>query len=117
MELAELVDALVACDAIRCRSWLAAATRTGFDWSRVPELRGVDALSLAVAAGVVEMMAEREQRPAPAWTSRVPASPRPMFLIRAADSMPRLRRLCEEEGPWPLRRRGIFAPPEFLTAA
>jgi len=31
--------------------------------------------------------------------------------------MPRLRRLCEEEGPAPLRERGILAPPEFLTWA
>jgi hypothetical protein len=31
--------------------------------------------------------------------------------------MPRLRRLCESEGPEPLRRRGLFAPPEFLTHA
>ena len=37
--------------------------------------------------------------------------------VRAADSLPRLRRLCEEEGPEPLRRRGLLVPLDFLTAA
>jgi hypothetical protein len=37
--------------------------------------------------------------------------------VAAAETLPRLRRLCEEEGPEPLRRRGLLAPPDFLTAA
>ncbi|MEE8583936.1 MAG: hypothetical protein V3T83_03695 [Acidobacteriota bacterium] len=41
----------------------------------------------------------------------------PVYLVRAALSMPRLRRLCRQEGPEPLRWRGILAPPEFLTMA
>jgi len=65
---------------------------------------------------VVEMMAERMgSRPA-AWTSAVPAAPERLFLVQAAEVLPRLRRLCEEEGPEPLRRRGLLAPPGFLTA-
>ena len=65
----------------------------------------------------VEMIAARRGvRPA-AWTAGVPAAPRRVFLVEAAESLPRLRRLCEEEGPEPLRRRGLLAPPEFLTAA
>jgi hypothetical protein len=40
-----------------------------------------------------------------------------VFLVRAAESMPRLRRLCEEQSPEPLRRRRLLAPPDFLTAA
>jgi len=34
---------------------------------------------------------------------------------RAAKAMPRLRRLFEQDGPEPLRRRGILAPPALLT--
>jgi len=37
--------------------------------------------------------------------------------VRAALTMPRLRRLCEVEGPEPLRRRAVMAPPDFLTIA
>jgi hypothetical protein len=117
VELASLVHLLRSRDALGCREWLVDAARAGFDWARVPELHGLDAVELAIAAGVVEMMAERDGKMAPPWTARVPPSPQRMFLVKAAESMPRLRRLCEQEGPWPLRRRGILAPPEFLTAA
>jgi hypothetical protein len=63
------------------------------------------------------MMAERQGKRPAAWTGAVPAAPRRVFLVKAAESMPRLRRLCEEEGPEPLRRRELLAPPDFLTAA
>ena len=117
MDLRDLVDALVSRDALRARQWVADAARAAFDWTRVAQPRGLDALGLAVAAAVVEMMAGRQgSRPA-SWTSAVPAAPQRLFLVRAAESLPRLRRLCEEEGPEPLRRRGLLAPPDFLTAA
>ena len=51
------------------------------------------------------MMASRSGQPAPPWVEAVPASPTTIFLVRAAENMPRLRRLCEEEGPVPLRKR------------
>ena len=81
------------------------------------EPRGLDAFGLAVAAAVVEMMAGRRSRPSPSWTAAVPAAPQRLFLVQAAESLPRLRRLCEQEGPEPFRRRGLLAPPDFLTAA
>jgi hypothetical protein len=117
MDLLELVSALMRRDALTARQWVADALRAGFDWSTVPEPAGLDPVDRAVAAGVVELLAGRAGRPAPPWTAAVPPSPRPFCLVRAAESMPRLRRECEEEGPWALRRRGILAPPEFLTAA
>lgn len=117
MDLCDLVDAVVRRDALVARQWVSDATRSGFDWTEVAEPSGLDPLSLAVAAAVVEMIAARQGvRPA-AWTASVPAAPRRVFLVEAAESLPRLRRLCEEEGPEPLRRRGLLAPPEFLTAA
>jgi hypothetical protein len=117
MDLRELVTVLMSRDALAARQWTADALRAGFDWSTVPEPGGLDPVERAVAAGVVELLAARSDRPAPQWTAAVPPSPRPFFLVKAAESMPRLRRTCEEEGPWSLRRRGILAPPEFLTAA
>jgi hypothetical protein len=117
VDLRDLVHALVSREALRARQWVADAERAGFDWTRVAEPRGLDPLGLAVAASVVEMMAERRGRQPPLWTSAVPAAPQRLFLVRAAESLPRLRRLCEQEGPEPLRRRGLLAPPDFLTAA
>jgi hypothetical protein len=117
VNLRDLVEALLGRDALRARQWMADAERTGFDWSGVSPPQDLDPLGLALAAALVEVMAARHGSPAPSWTSTVPAAPRRIFLVRAAESLPRLRRLCEDEGPEPLRRRGLLAPPDFLTAA
>ncbi len=117
MDIRDLVDALMEGDALRARQWVADAERAGFDWSRVAEPRPLDPVGLALAAGLLEVMSGRHGSRAPEWTSAVPPAPRPVFLVRAAETLPRLRRLCEEEGPEPLRRRGLLAPPDFLTAA
>ena len=117
MNLDDLITALLARDALAARQWMADATRSAFDWSRVLKPEGLDPFGGAVAAGVVEMMAERTHVHPPNWTALVPAAPSILFLVSASESMPRLRRSCQEEGPWPLRKRSIFAPPEFLTMA
>ncbi len=117
MDIRDLVAALVDRDALRAREWVADAERARFDWSRVAEPHGLDAVGLALAAGLVELMAARHGNEPPAWTSAVPAAPRPVLLVKAAERLPRLRQLCEEEGPEPLRRRWLLAPPDFLTAA
>lgn len=117
MDLRDLVDAVVLRDALRARQWVSDAERAAFDWSVVAEPPELEPLERAVAAALVEMMAGRRGLPAPGWTSAVRAAPRLVCLVRAAESLPRLRRLCEEEGPEPLRRRGLLAPPDFLTAA
>jgi hypothetical protein len=117
LNLADLVRALLACDPLEARQWVADAKRLDFVWSdlRMPE--GLDSTGLAVAAAVTEMLAGRAGQAPPPWTATVPPAPAPVFLVRAASAMPRLRRLCVDEGPEPLRCRNIFAPPEFLSVA
>ncbi len=117
MGLKDLVRALLAYDSLVARQWVVDATRGGLDWRRVPAPEGLDPVAMAVAAGVTELLASRAGQSPPAWTAEVPAVPEPVFLVRAAAKLPRLRRSCEQEGPEPLRRRGVLAPPEFLTAA
>jgi hypothetical protein len=117
MDLRDLVGALLAYDALAARQWVTDAERSGFDWSAVPRPKDLDPTASALAAGVTELMAVRSGQSPPAWTASVPAAPERVFLVRSAAAMPRLRALCEQEGPEPLRRRGLFAPPEFLTAA
>ena len=68
-----------------------------------------------IAAALVELLAERAGQRPPAWTCEIGAVSHPVFLLKAAEYMPRLRALCESESPEPLRRRGLFAPPEYLT--
>jgi hypothetical protein len=117
MELRDLVAALLAHDALTARQWVADATRSGLMWEQVAAPTGLDPTGMAVAAGIAELLAERAGQRPPPWTSAVPAAPEPIFLVRAARSMPRLRRACEEQGPLSLRRRGVLAPEDFLTAA
>jgi len=117
VDIRDLVAALIERNALTARQWVADAERAGFDWSRVSEPAGLDPLGLALAAALVEMMAARGGGQALPWTSAVPPAPQRVFLVQAAESLPRLRRLCEQEGPEPLRRRGLLAPPDFLTAA
>lgn len=117
MELRELVDALVARDALRARQWAADAAHMPVIWAEVPRPIGWTAMEMAVAAGMVELLAARSHQVPPPWTATVGSAPDALYLVRAAETMPRLRRWCEAEGPEPLRRRGIYAPPEFLTAA
>lgn len=117
MRLDDLVRALVGYDTLAARQWVTDAGRAKLDWTSVPQPFGLDPIALAIAAGVAELLASRAGQAPPAWTNGVPAAPEPFFLVRAAAWMPRLRRVCEVEGPEPLRKRGLLAPPEFLTAA
>jgi hypothetical protein len=117
VEIADLVRALLAYDALAARQWVADAVRSGFAWSEIPRPVAFSEVELAVAAGVLEMLAARSGVKAPSWTQEIGQSPRAIFLVRAAEIMPRLRILCETEGPAPLRLRRLFAPPDFLTAA
>jgi len=117
MDLVELVNALISGDALAARAWVAESARRGIQWSLIPQPSHLDSVEMAIAAGVVELLAARQKQSPPAWTSHVTASPRDVFLVRSAEAMPRLRQMCIEQGPEPLRRRHVFAPPDFLTAA
>jgi hypothetical protein len=117
MDLRDLVRALLSYDTLVARQWVADSQRTEMDWTSVPEPSDLDSVGMSVAAAVAELLAERAGQAPPAWTKAVEATPTRVFLVRAAQTMPRLRQLCEQEGPEPLRRRGILAPPEFLKVA
>ena len=85
--------------------------------SNVPRPQTENQEVLGVAAGLVELLALRTGQPAPIWTRQVGAMPKPFLLLEAALRMKRLRALCEAESPEPLRKRGLYAPPDFLTFA
>jgi len=116
MDLHDLTRALLEYDALAARQWVADAAREHVNWSEIPAPR-LDATGMAVAAAVTELLAQRAGQSPPTWTATVQAVAKPLFLVREASRLPRLRRLCEEEAPEPLRRRRIYAPPEFLTFA
>jgi hypothetical protein len=117
MNLSDLVRALLSFEALIARQWVADSLRQGVVWATIPEPTDLDPQGLGVAAGVAELLAARAGQAPPPWTSAVEVAPTQVCLVKAARTMPRLRRLCEQEGPEQLRRRGILAPPEFLQVA
>lgn len=117
MDLRDLVSALLSYDTLVARQWVADSLRNGVVWATIPKPSGLDAIGMGVAAGVAELLAGRAGQAPPPWAKAVEAAPTPVCLVKAARTMPRLRQLCEQEGPEPFRRRGILAPPEFLTVA
>jgi len=117
MELVELVRALRGRETLAARQWVKDAVRADFQLHDVERPPDLDTLDLAIAAGVVELLASRWHQSAPNWTHDIPALTEPFLLVKAAAHLPRLRRSCETEGPEPLRRRGLLAPPDFLTTA
>jgi hypothetical protein len=117
VDLRDLVRALLSYDALSARVWLTEARRKQVEWSSIAAPTDATPTELALAAGLVELMAQRDGQAPPPWTASVGRSPTRIYLVRAAADMPRLRRLCEEEGPEPLKRRDLLAPPDFLDAA
>jgi hypothetical protein len=113
----QLAEAALSGNALLLRSltmdWLSEHPRL----SEVPAPNLSDGTMIAVAAGLVELLADRRHETPPPWTAKVGAAPRPVHLVKASQTMRRLRELCETESPEPLRRRNVFAPPTFLEFA
>jgi hypothetical protein len=115
--LEALATAALERDSLRMRS-LAPELLTGDQaLGTLPRPVTDDPRLVVLAAAIVELLASRAGQPAPAWTAEVGTLPEPFFLLEAAHRMRRLRELCESESPEPLRRRRIYAPPDFLTFA
>jgi hypothetical protein len=102
-------------DSLRLRSLTLDFMREYPELASIPRPITGDQQVLAMAAALLELLAQRAGQTAPAWTREVGAVPKPMFLLEAATRMKRLRALCESEAPEPLRKRGLYAPPDFLT--
>jgi len=72
---------------------------------------------LVVAAALLELFSLRTEQPAPEWTGRIGPMEQPLYLLKSAAHMRRLRDLCRDAAPEPLRRRRLYAPPNYLTFA
>jgi hypothetical protein len=113
MNLVDLVQAVLRHDALAARQWVADAERANLIWEAVPAPK-LDPRSLAVAAGLAELLAARSGSRAPTWSLRIGAVPGGFVATPTLLKFPRSRKLAEENGPEPLRRRGILAPENFL---
>ena len=83
----------------------------------IPRPETDDPNLLVVAAALLELFSLRTQQPAPGWTQQVGPVEQPLYLLRSAAHMRRLRELCRDAAPEPLRRRRLYAPPDYLAFA
>ena len=115
--LAMLAKTALQRDSLHLRSLVQDFVRDHPQLITVPRPQIENQQILGTAAALLELLAQHTGQPAPAWTRDIGAVPEPMFLLEAATRMKRLRALCEAEAPEPLRKRGLYAPPDFLTFA
>jgi hypothetical protein len=112
-----IADAALRRESLQLRSLVQDLLGSTSALSTIPRPATDDLPLLAISAAILELLAARMGQAPPSWTSEIGSLPEPFFLLEAAQRMPRLRRLCETESPEPLRKRGFYAPPDFLTFA
>ena len=118
MELIEqLAEAALQRDSLRLRSLVQDMTRAHINWSSIPRPSTKDARLLVIAASLAELLATRQNQTPPSWTKEIGALSEPFYLLRSAETMKRLRVLCETQSPEPMRKRQLYAPPNFLEFA
>lgn len=76
-----------------------------------------DEVVLAMSAALLELLALRTNQASPPWTASVGPAKEPFYLLKSAAQMKRLRQLCRQESPEPLRTRRFYAPPDYLAFA
>lgn len=117
VQLEDIALSALTGDALAVRSlagqWLEDTT----DLAAVLRPETNDRTLITVAAALIELFAKRRGVAPPDWTREIGALDGPLFLVRSAETMPNLKRLCENESPEPMRRRHIFVPPNYLSAA
>jgi hypothetical protein len=113
----QLAEAALNGESLRLRSLTQDLLRENPNLSECPKPQTNDSRILAAAASLVELLASRLRQAPPPWTKDVGALSEPIYLLKAAASLKRLRELCETESPEPLRKRGFYAPPNFLEFA
>ena len=113
----QLAEAALNGESLLLRSLTQDLLRERPSLSECPKPQTDDLRILAAAASLVELFAMRLRQTPPPWTKDVGALPEPIYLLKAAASMKHLRVLCETQAPEPLRKRGFYAPPNFLEFA
>lgn len=117
VKIEQLAEAALNGDSLLLRSLTQDLLREKPVLSEYPKPQTNDSRILAAAASLVELFAMRLQQTPPQWTKDVGGLPEPFYLLKAAKTMKRLRAMCEAEAPEPLRKRGFYAPANFLEFA
>jgi hypothetical protein len=117
VQIEQIAKAALAGESLRLRSLVQDFFRQHPDLSAITPPQTNDERILAISAALLELFAMRTNQAAPAWTPHVGPLTEPIYLLKSARHMKRLRTLCEQESPEPLRKRSFYAPPDYLTFA
>jgi hypothetical protein len=117
VKIEELAEAAINQDSLLLRSLSQDFLHEHPNLRACPRPRTSDLKILAAAASLIELLAQRAHQDPPPWTNEIGALPEPIHLVKAAATMKRLRELCEQQAPESLRKRGFYAPPNFLESA
>ena len=115
--LEQLAEAVLQRDSLLARSLSQDFLRQERLLYDVPRPSSKDERLLATAAAIIELFAAQRHQAPPAWTQDIGPLAEPVFLVEAAERMKRLRTLCETQAPEPMRKRRLYAPPNFLVFA
>jgi hypothetical protein len=114
MELRDLVRAIVQGDLLTARQWVADAYRMDLRWEHCTRPSDMDDQELAIAAGLAELLAQRIGAQPPSWTVTVGPRKEPLLLDPGIERMPRTLAHARSHAPESLRKRNLFALPDFL---
>jgi hypothetical protein len=118
MELIEqLAQAALEYNHLRLRSLVQDLLQSKIPLSQLSRPTSSDPRVLALSAALIELLALRQGQLPPTWTQSIGALREPFYMIASVDHMTRLRELCETQSPEPLRKRRLYAPPNFLQFA
>jgi hypothetical protein len=114
MELRDLVHAILQGDLLTARQWVADAYRSHLRWELCQRPTDMDDQELAIAAGLAELLAHRVGAQPPSWTVAVGPRKEPFLLDPGIEKMPRTLARARSHAPESLRKRNLFALPDFL---
>jgi hypothetical protein len=117
VQIEQIAEAALSGDSLQARSLVQDFFRQHPELAVIRPPQTNDERILAISAALLELFAMRTNQAAPAWTPTIGPLPEPIYLLKAAQHMKRLRTLCENESPEPLRKRRFYAPPDYLTFA
>jgi hypothetical protein len=113
----QIIDAALAQEALRLRELIQQFGRMKPDFAELPPVASDDPVRFALGAAIIELLAEQANQEPPLWTATAPSLAEPMFLLKSVTKMKHLRQLCLEQSPPPLKKRGFYAPPNYLSFA
>jgi hypothetical protein len=117
MDLEDLVNAVMRGDLITAREWIADARRSNLQWEQIGRPERLNDRGLVVAAGLAELLAEREGTIAASWTEVIGGASEPLLLDPGLNEMPRSMQRAMTDAPESLRKRNLIALPDFLRIA